>query len=104
MKMEHACAKQPYTDKDGEYVNAAHTFGICDVMITVKALEDRDVNNITNMLYQVDQIRYSNSSREKAVAIIEKEAEVYFDGEKSLKETIDMIQSRVKIFVNEKKG
>ena len=57
-----------------------------------------DVDGIRRI---VDSIRQPSMSHEEIMEIIEEEAEFYFQGQKSLDEVTDVIQSRVQLYLDE---
>lgn len=65
---------------------------------TPRYLTDEEVAFVMNILKSIKHVARSNS---ELLAIISEEAGPYFDGKKSLEDTIKVIQNRATIFVNE---
>ena len=54
------------------------------------------------LLYLIEDVEMSSQIETKIYNIFLEEVDAYFIGEKSLEETVDVIQSRVSVYVNEK--
>lgn len=104
MKFKQALAEKSYEDENGETVEPSMhsgSLGIDDVTVAYQPLKEEDEEKIRYLLENVDRFDFSGSSDEKIISIIEEEAEAYFQGDKSLEETTDIIENRVKLYMSE---
>lgn len=91
-----------YTDENGKEVTEAETASVFlngrEVKLPVPSQEDVD--------YVMDILRslkMRTSVDSKITGIINEESSAFFAGQKSAEETADIIQSRVKVYINETK-
>lgn len=102
-KLEYAAAKQPYTDEDGDMVTVSGgTDNINGVTITYDAMSEEQGKIIRKLIDSVDRIDFSVSRKEDLISIIAEEVESYFSGDRTREDVIKVIESRVKLYVNEK--
>ena len=88
-----------YEEIDGEKVEQPKTsWGWEDFEADIYAAKQEDVDAVKALIESADGIVSSN---EEINTIITEEAAAYFEGQKSAKDVADVIQSRVKIYVNE---
>lgn len=103
-KLEYESAEKSYIDGDGDAVSAAGgSTGMNGVSVSYGAMAEKEENEIRDIVKSVDRIFLENSREQTIISMIGEEAEAYFAGDKSLEETIEMIQNRVKLYMEEKK-
>ena len=91
--------KQEYYEENGEQVKQAKTtWGYDDWEATIYAATQEEVDAVKALIDSVDGVMGSNDEIRN---IISEEAAAFFEGQKSAKDVADVIQSRVKIYVNE---
>ncbi len=81
---------------------AGGTTGTNGVSISYGAMTEEEEEKIRGIVESVDRISWENSREKDIISIIGEEAGAYFAGEKTIEETEDMIENRVKLYVNEK--
>lgn len=101
-KVKAKMATQPYTDEYGNEMEPieVRTVSVGDKEIKVGPLSQEDVD-----IY-VDLIEHTTKRAvidEEMLNIVYEEAQVYFEGVKSLDETADIIQNRISTYVNEQR-
>lgn len=69
-----------------------------DVTIEIYAVTQEEADSIFKV---IEQIGSAASQQNEFLTIIEEEAEPYFEGQKTVDEVADIIQSRIQIYVNE---
>ncbi len=67
----------------------------------IRTIDEKDVSMIRDMLVNGTVVLLTDSSGTEIKKIISEEAAAYFNGQKSLDEVCDIIQSRVSIYVKE---
>lgn len=88
-----------YTDENGEQVEMSKGgWGYDDFYVELYAATQEEVDAVTELINQCDRT-YSYDSQ--LIEIITEEAAPFFEGQKSAQEAADIIQSRVKMYVNE---
>lgn len=95
--------REPYswTDEEtGEEIVEEYYFWIGDEEITLEMPTEEECEYVIQFLKSIDY-RYKDVS--EITAIIEEDAAAFFEGEKTAKQVADTIQSRVKIFISEKR-
>ncbi len=98
-RMEKAMEKGFYKNEDGEEVEApVMTYGWQDVTVEVYAATQEDVKEFRAI---IEGAQTTASMDTEIMTMIEEETAPFFDGKKSAKEVADIIQGRVKIYVNE---
>ena len=90
--------KPTYTDDNGIEVEYDMTYYIGNNEIIINPITDDEVNEVVEFLKSLDNVAYSDTS---VKTIIDEEASAYFSGQKTVDEVTDIIQSRVKIYVEE---
>lgn len=90
----------PVLDENGEPIEESHhSYGWGDDFeLSVYSVKQREADAILQLINSVDGIYYYNSS---LMDIIMEETAPYFAGQKSVDEVADIIQSRVRIYINE---
>ncbi|MBQ3105738.1 MAG: extracellular solute-binding protein [Lachnospiraceae bacterium] len=98
-KLEEKAQQKPYyLDENDQKVEYDETYYLNGVEIIIDPMTAEETAQITQFLGSVDQVvSYDNQLTE----IVFEEADSYFSGQKSAKEAAEIIQSRVKIYVNE---
>lgn len=97
MKQE-AMQKPFYYDENEQKVEYDDSYWIGDVEVKIPPMTAEEVQRVEDFIFSVDQ---TVSYDENLINIIKEEAEGFFSGQKSAKEVAGVIQSRVKIYVNE---
>ncbi len=91
---------EPVLDENGEPIEESHhSYGWGDDFeINIYSVTQQEADSILKLIGQVDGIYYYNES---LMSIITEETAPYFAGQKSVDEVADIIQSRVRIYINE---
>lgn len=101
-KLEYASATASYTDEDGEEINpVGGSIEVDGVEITMEPFSSEDVQILRELIDRVEWFRFENSPRSDILAMIVEESQAYFDGEKTVEEVEDILQSRVRIYLSE---
>ena len=96
--MKKAQEKPYYEDENGNKVEYDETYYIGGVEIVLEPLTQADCDRVVEFLKSADHVY--NYDR-NIISILEEECSAYFEGQKSVKEVADIIQSRIHIYVNE---
>lgn len=105
--MKSALEKQFAMDMEEEYYEDAEgnrqrqpktSWGYDDFSVDIYAAKEEEVEAVRNLISSADTLYQYD---EQISGIIEEEANAFFEGQKTAKETADIIQSRVQIYVNE---
>ncbi|MCM1158589.1 MAG: extracellular solute-binding protein [Bacteroidales bacterium] len=92
-------ATEPYTDEFGNEVSPVNsTYGWDDFEVKIKPSTQEEVDKYTAL---IDNTKKAGSYNDSLMEIVQEEAKAYFAGEKSLDETVGIIQNRIKTYVNE---
>ena len=92
--------KEFYEDENGEKVEQPKTsWGYDDFNIDIYAATQEEIDAVKAIIASAEKL--SGSVNEDLSNIITEETEPFFKGQKSAKETADIIQNRVQIYVNE---
>lgn len=99
MLVKSKTATEKYTDELGNEVEPLETgWGWDDLNVDIGPLTDKQAQMYIDLVNNTDKTgEYNNEIGN----IITEEAKAYFSGQKSLDETADVIQNRVKTYVNE---
>lgn len=90
---------EPLLDEKGEPIKISKgSYGWQDFEIELFAATEEEKENIWNLINRIDGVRNRNDA---LMDIVSEEAAPFFNGQKSLEEVVDIIQSRAKIYVNE---
>lgn len=93
--------KENYYEVDGEKIKQPKTtWGYDDWEAEIYAATQEQVDAMKELINITDGVSVSN---QEISNIISEEAGAFFDGQKSAKDVADIVQSRVKIYVNENK-
>lgn len=90
--------KPYYEDMDGTKVEYDDTYYINGEEIVLPVLTQEETDRISAFIESVDKPTYMNQEIQNIIA---EEAAAYFAGQKSVKDVADIIQSRVRVYVNE---
>lgn len=91
---------QYYEDENGNKQESSKTsWGYDDFQMEIYAATQEEIENVREVLENAGG--RSTSADEELMQIISEETEAYFKGQKSAKETADIIQNRAKIYVSE---
>lgn len=103
-KLEYASASKSYIDEDGQKVTAVSgTTSFNGIEVKKKPLKKKDIETILDFIDRIEWFDYQNSERKDIITIIAEEAQAYFDGDKTIEGVEDIIQSRVGIYLEERK-
>lgn len=97
-RVQKAQQKPYYEDENGNKVEYDETYYIGGVEIVLEPLTKADCDRVIGYLKSADHVY--NYDR-NILSILEEECAAYFEGQKSVKEVADIIQSRIQIYVNE---
>lgn len=101
-KLEYAMATKAYTDEDGTKVTPLnYTYGYEDYTIKIGPLTKEEASEIRSIAERIGSFNNYDSREDAVYNIVSEEAEGFFSGDKTAKETAEIIQSRVKIYVSE---
>lgn len=95
-----ATEKDFYIDEDGKKVEIDQTYWLMDEEKTVYPLTMDQVAEIKDFVTHVNNVY---SWDEELNKIVDEETQGYFEGQKSASEVAKIIQSRLQIYINEKK-
>ncbi len=107
VQLEEAMTPTYETDMEGNQVLdengnpieiSTHSYGWEDVTFDIYAATQEEADEMMDMINRIDTLANYD---EQLMNIVFEEAESYFAGQKSVDEVADIIQSRVKIYVNE---
>ncbi|MCX4344403.1 MAG: extracellular solute-binding protein [Kineothrix sp.] len=88
-----------YEDVDGTKKRSEKTsWGYDNFSVRIFAAKDYEVETVRKLIEGTDQMYQYD---EKIMEIITEESNAYFEGQKSAKETADVIQNRIQVYVNE---
>lgn len=99
-EMKEAMTPHYETDANGnkvEYSSSSYGWGD-DIVIEVYAVTQEEADSIWNVIEQIGGVATYN---EELLNIVTEEAAPFFEGQKTVDEVADIIQSRIKIYVNE---
>lgn len=100
-QMESAMEKTCYVDDNGDEVELPKmSYGWEDFEIDIYAATEEDVAEYRKIVESATSLATYD---EKVMTIVEEEAEAFFNDQKSAEEVAQIIQSRVKIYVNERR-
>lgn len=89
-----------YEDENGQRLEQIKTsWGYDDFNIDIYAATQEEVDAVKEIIYSAE--RTAGSVNEELTNIITEETEAFFKGQKSAKDTADIIQNRIQIYVNE---
>lgn len=89
-----------YEDENGERVERPKTtWGYDDFEIEIYAATQEEVDAVKAVIASAEKV--SGSVNEELITIITEETEAFFKNQKNAKDTADIIQNRIQIYVNE---
>ena len=90
-----------YTDENGEIVKEEYdnTCWIADTEVKLRKSTEEDAERLLELLSGAS-VMYTDNS--KIIEIIMQDAAAYFNGEKSVDEVANIINSRIQIYVSER--
>ena len=98
-QFEEAMEQEYYENENGEKVKQPKTtWSYDDWEAEIYAATQEEVDAVKHLIDIVDGVMTNN---EEINNIITEEAAAFFEGQKSAKDVADVVQSRVKIYVNE---
>jgi len=87
-----------YTDENGETVVDENVFEINGVEFKIGYMDEADKNRYMDFISSVNK---TSVYSDEVYSIIDEEMQAYFSKQKSAQETADIIQNRVKTYINE---
>lgn len=101
MMLKSKTTTEMYIDEFGQEIYPIEvTLGYGDFEVEIEPLSQEEVDLYVDLVNNTKKV---GSSDTKIMEIVVEESKSYFVGEKSLEETIDIIQNRVTVYVNEKR-
>lgn len=97
-KLEKAKERPYWENEDGTKEYYDYSFWIGDEQVIMDPLTDEEADMLYNYISSVSKQYYYDESLSN---IITEEAAAYFEGQKSVNEVIEIIQSRAQIYINE---
>lgn len=99
MMMKAKTTTEKYTDEFGQEIQPLDSsWGWDDLEVKIVPLTDKEAQMYKDL---INNTKKSGGYNNALMEIITEEAKAYFAGEKSLDETADIIQNRIKTYVNE---
>lgn len=99
-KAEEAMKIPTYIDEDGSTVENQVSIWINDKEILIDPPKQADIDRYKQIIESTTKVANYNS---EIVDIVTEEAEAYFKGQKSAQDVAKIIQSRVQVYINEKR-
>ena len=99
-KAEKATEHQYYEDEEGNKIISDETYWLVDHEETIEPLTKEEVAKLKDFVVNVEGLY---SWDEELNSIVDEETQPYFEGQKSASEVAAIIQSRLQIYINEKK-
>ena len=98
-KLAQAAQVRPsYMDEEGNEIEYDETYYLGGMEIVIEPLTQEDCDRIMGFLKSADHVYSYN---QQIMNILSEECAPYFEGQKTVEEVVDIIQSRVYIYVNE---
>lgn len=99
-QFEYDMTPEYYEDENGNQIEQMKTsWGYDDFNMDIYAATQEDVDAVKEIIASAE--RTSGSVNEELTNIITEETEAFFKGQKSAKDTADIIQNRIQIYVKE---
>ncbi|MCR4904168.1 MAG: extracellular solute-binding protein [Butyrivibrio sp.] len=95
---QRAMERPYYTDEKGNKVEYDDIFYLGDQELIIQPLTKDETEVVIDFLKSLNNVSFSNDA---VTNIISEEAQAFYEGQKTVDEVTDIIQSRVKIYVNE---
>lgn len=83
---------------EAQHMEGEHGYSWDDVEMSITSASDEEVAEFLAIVVKADELQYQDTAIQK---IIEEEVAPYFEGQKSVDEVADIIQSRVDIYLKE---
>lgn len=83
---------------EAQHMEGEHGYSWDDVEMSITSATDEEVEEFLAFVEKADELQYQDTAIQK---IIEEEVKPYFEGQKSVEEVADIIQSRVDIYLKE---
>lgn len=100
--LEYAQATEEFTDEDGTQVYPiSSSYGYDDYNVELGPLSDEEVSVIRSMIDRIGVCDTYSTATSDIFEIINEELKAYYAGDKNAKDTADVIQSRVKLYVSQ---
>lgn len=99
MQMKAAMTTEPYTDEFGneiEPLNWSWLWG--SVELSYQPVTEKDMQQFLELIHSTKKVQKRDDN---ISSIIEEEAQIYFEGDRNLEETVEVIQDRVTTYINE---
>ncbi len=99
MQMQAAMTTEPYTDEFGnevEPLNSNWFWG--SVELKQEPVTEKDMEQFLELIQNTKKVQKTDDN---ISSIIEEEAQHYFEGDRKLEETVEVIQNRVTTYINE---
>ncbi len=97
-KAMEATEKPYWIDENGEKVEYDNTYYINGESIVLEQFTKQEVDAICDFIYSLNKRSYYNQD---IINIVNEEAALFFDGQKSARDVAAVIQSRVQLYVDE---
>ncbi len=97
-RAKQAMEKPYYEDENGNKVEYENTYYINGEEIVIPVMTKEETDQISAFIESVDKRAYRNTNVQN---IITEEVAAFFEGQKSAQAVAEVIQSRVKVYVNE---
>lgn len=99
MMIKAKTTTESYTDEFGQEIHPLDSsWGWDDLEVKIVPLTDKEAQLYKDL---VNNTKKSGGYNNALIGIIQEESKTYFAGEKSLDETVNIIQNRIKTYVNE---
>ena len=99
MQLQAAMTTEPYTDEFGneiEPLNSSWSWG--SVELKYQPVTEEDMEQFLELIQNTKKVQKKDGN---ISSIIEEEAQIYFEGDRNLEETVEVIQNRVTTYINE---
>ena len=97
--IKEATTTEAYTDENGNLIEPRNTtVGYNDFEVKIGPASEAEVNTLKELINNAGGII---SGTDKAQEMVSEEVYKYFEGQKSLDETVDIIQDKMKKYINE---
>ena len=101
-KIEYAMATKAYTDDDGTKVEpASDSYSMDSFTVDIKPYTKAQMDLFRSIVDRIGKETNYDTSFNDITEIINEETKAFFAGDKTAKETAEVLQSRVKIYVSE---
>lgn len=98
MNEEYTTPEYDVDENGKETERSKGSFGIGDFSVEFRTSTEEEAAWMTDLIQHCDR---ADSNDEELMKIVQEEAAAFFEGQKTAQETAEVIQSRVKMYVNE---